>query len=89
MVTEFIGIALGLGVLGVPRGWARSGGGGGDGRRRDGGFPRFDASLLVLVFGSLVFVPVFMMVHPPWEAAHDVLAPHFPAAANPATSCCW
>ena len=83
LVTEFIGISLGLGVLGVPKTWglaaaavlimaAVS----------TGDFRRFERFALMLVFGSLLLVPVFLMVHPPWvEIGHDFVVPHLPAGA--------
>jgi Mn2+/Fe2+ NRAMP family transporter len=84
LVTEFIGISLGLGVLGVPKSWglaaaavmimaAVS----------TGDFRRFERFALLLVFGSLLLVPVFLMVHPPWEEiAHDFLVPRLPPHAH-------
>jgi NRAMP (natural resistance-associated macrophage protein)-like metal ion transporter len=83
LVTEFIGISLGLGVLGVPKSWglataavvimaAVS----------TGDFRRFERFALVLVSGSLLLVPVFFMVHPPWgEMAHDFAVPRLPPNA--------
>jgi Mn2+/Fe2+ NRAMP family transporter len=83
LVTEFIGISLGLGVLGVPKSWglataavvimaAVS----------TGDFRRFERFALVLVSGSLFLVPVFFMVHPPWgEMAHDFAVPRLPPNA--------
>src|SRR5438309_2003805 len=66
IVTEFIGISLALGYLGVskPLGvvvaavliMAAAG---------TGNFRRFELFSLFLVVGSLLFVPVFLMVHPP------------------------
>jgi Mn2+/Fe2+ NRAMP family transporter len=66
IVTEFIGISLALDYLGVPKLWgvlvaaalimiAAA----------TGSFRRFERFSLVLVFGSLLLVPVFLMVHPP------------------------
>jgi Mn2+/Fe2+ NRAMP family transporter len=83
LVTEFIGISLGLGVLGVPKTWglaaaavmimaAVS----------TGDFRRFERFALVLVFGSLAVVPVFLMVHPPLnQIAHDFVVPQLPSHA--------
>ncbi len=84
LVTEFIGISLGLNVLGVPKTWglaaaalmimaAVS----------TGDFRRFERFALVLVFGSLALVPVFPMVHPPWGAiVHDFTVPQLPPHAH-------
>jgi len=66
IVTEFIGIALGLDYLGIPRilgvGIAAVlvmvAAGTGD-------FRRFERFALSLVLGSLVLLPLFVMVHPP------------------------
>lgn len=66
LVTEFIGIALGLDYLGIPRApgvgiaavlimLAAS----------TGDFRRFERFALSLVLGSLVLLPLFVMVHPP------------------------
>jgi Mn2+/Fe2+ NRAMP family transporter len=66
IVTEFIGISLALDYLGVPRLWgvlvaaalimiAAA----------TGSFRRFERFSLVLVFGSLLLVPVFLAAHPP------------------------
>jgi Mn2+/Fe2+ NRAMP family transporter len=84
LVTEFIGISLGLGVLGVPKTWglaaaavmimaAVS----------TGDFRRFERFALVLVLGSLAVVPVFLMVHPPWaDIGRDFATPRMPPGAN-------
>ncbi|MGA2636620.1 NRAMP family divalent metal transporter [Methylocella sp.] len=84
IVTEFIGIALGLGYLGLPRelgvvlaavavmGAAAT-----------GDFRRFERFALALVAGSLVLVPVFIMVHPPFgEIARGMFTPQFPAGGK-------
>ena len=86
LVTEFIGISLGLGVLGVPKAWGLGAAAVMImGAVSTGDFRRFERFALVLVFGSLLLVPVFLMVHPPWEAiAHDFLVPHLPPHAAPA-----
>jgi len=84
LVTEFIGISIGLGYLGVPKGWgvaasaltvmaAVS----------TGDFRRFERFALALVLGSLLLVPVFLMVHPPWgQLAHDFVVPQLPSHAR-------
>lgn len=80
IVTEFIGIALGLDYLGISKAWgvpiaaivimlAAS----------TGDFRRFERFALFLVFGSLLLVPVFLMVHPPMgQLAHDFFVPKMP-----------
>jgi Mn2+/Fe2+ NRAMP family transporter len=84
IVTEFIGINLALGYLGVPRPWgivvaagiiiaAAS----------TGSFRRFERFSLALCFFSLLLIPVFMMAHPPLhELGRDLLLPHFPAGSK-------
>ncbi len=84
IVTEFIGISLGLGHLGISRSWgipiaalllmaAVS----------TGDFRRFERFALLLVFGSLLLVPVFVMIPPPMgELAHDLLVPGLPPGSR-------
>ncbi len=81
VVTEFIGISLGLDYLGVPKVlgvglsalaiMAAAG---------TGDFRRFERVSLALVAGSLLLLPVFLMVHPPMsQIAHDFIVPQMPA----------
>src|ERR1700737_4715480 len=81
IVTEFIGLSLGFEYLGVSKIWGVIGSAAiimvaastGD-------FRRFERFALALVFGSLLLVPVFLMVHPPGgRIAHDFFVPSFPA----------
>ena len=45
-----------------------------------GDFRRFERFSLLLVFGSLLLIPVFFWVHPPiGEIAHDLVIPQLPA----------
>jgi len=84
IVTEFIGISLGLDYLGVSKFWGVSlsaliiiG------AASTGDFRRFERFSLVLVFGSLLLVPVFLMVHPPLgQVARDLLVPQLPRDAK-------
>jgi Mn2+/Fe2+ NRAMP family transporter len=47
-------------------------------KTRSGG-PSFERFALALVAGSLVLVPVFLMVHPPYsEIARDMFIPQLP-----------
>jgi Mn2+/Fe2+ NRAMP family transporter len=47
-----------------------------------GDLRRFERFALVLVFGSLLLVPVLLMSHPPVrQMAHDIFVPRFPANA--------
>lgn len=81
IVTEFIGITLGLDYLGVPKVAgvavaavliiaAAS----------TGSFRRFERFMMVLVFGSLLLIPVALTIHPQvGRIVHDVLVPGLPA----------
>jgi Mn2+/Fe2+ NRAMP family transporter len=81
IVTEFIGISLALDYLGLPRNFgviaaallvmvAVS----------TGNFRRFERFALFLVFGSLLLVPIILMVHPPvGQLTRDFLLPTMPA----------
>jgi Mn2+/Fe2+ NRAMP family transporter len=84
IVTEFIGLTLGFEYLGVPKTWgiaisavvimavAST-----------GNFRRFERFALALVFGSLLLVPVLLMVHPSiHQVAYDFLIPGFPKNAR-------
>ncbi|MBB5192194.1 NRAMP (natural resistance-associated macrophage protein)-like metal ion transporter [Silvimonas terrae] len=81
IVTEFIGISLGLDYLGMPKVpgvilsalaiMAAAG---------TGDFRRFERMSMVLVFASLLLVPIFVIVHPPLgQVAHDFVVPQLPA----------
>ncbi len=85
IVTEFIGISLGLGYLGIPKLL-------GVGAAAllimvtasTGDFRRFERFTLVLVFGSLLLVPLFLMIHPPMpQMAHDFFVPGIPKGGSP------
>lgn len=83
LVTEFIGISLALQYLGLSQFWgviaaaviitfAVS----------TGDFRRFERFALVLVAGSLLLIPVAVMVHPPLpQLAHDFFVPKMPEGA--------
>jgi Mn2+/Fe2+ NRAMP family transporter len=84
IVTEFIGINLALGYLGLPREW-------GIavaalvviGAASTGSFRRFERFSLALCFFSLLLIPVFLMAHPPLsEVTRDLVAPRYPAGAK-------
>jgi len=81
IVTEFIGISLALGYLGLPKELgviaaaaviiAAAG---------TGDFRRFERFSLLLVFGSALLIPVFLWAHPPIaQIAHDFVVPQLPA----------
>ncbi|MFS0718941.1 NRAMP family divalent metal transporter [Arthrobacter sp. 1P04PC] len=84
IITEFIGISIGLDYLGVPKApgvivsalivvAAAS----------TGSFKRFERTCMVLVAGSLLLVPVFFLSRPDFgQMAQDFVVPRFPAGAN-------
>ena len=85
IVTEFIGIALALDYLGLSKELgvvaaaaviiAAAG---------TGDFRRFERFSLLLVFGSLLLIPVVIWVHPPiGQIAHDLVVPQLPAHGKP------
>ena len=80
IVTEFIGISLALDYLGLPKELgviaaaaiivAAAG---------TGDFRRFERFSLLLVFGSLLLIPVLLWAHPPVaQIAHDLVVPQLP-----------
>jgi Mn2+/Fe2+ NRAMP family transporter len=83
IITEFIGISLGLGYLGQPKApgvliaallvvAAAS----------TGSFHRFERVCLILVAGSLLLVPIVIMAHPAAsQVGHDLLVPGMPHGA--------
>jgi Mn2+/Fe2+ NRAMP family transporter len=80
IVTEFIGVSLGLDYLGMPKSW-------GVGAAAvlimmavsSGSFRRFEIFALTLVVGSLILMPIFFMAHPSWTSmTHDFLVPGLP-----------
>ncbi|MHB1008123.1 MAG: NRAMP family divalent metal transporter [Propionibacteriaceae bacterium] len=84
IVTEFIGISLGLSYLNIPRipgviisallvVAAAS----------TGSFRRFERVCLALVAGSLVLIPIYVMVHPPLgQVLHDLVVPGLPGGKD-------
>ena len=84
IVTEFIGISLALGYLGLPKelgvivsaGIIIA-------AAATGNFRRFERFSLLLVFGSLLLVPVLFWAHPPVaQLAHDFVVPKLPEGSN-------
>jgi Mn2+/Fe2+ NRAMP family transporter len=80
LVTEFIGITIGLDYLGVNKYW-------GVGiaafilmlASSTGSLRRFERFAMILVFGSLLLIPVFLMIHPPvTQIAHSFFVPSMP-----------
>lgn len=87
IITEFIGISLGLSYLGIPQipgvivaalaviAAAST-----------GSFKRFERVCMALIVGSLVLIPIVFMVHPPLgQIAHDFVIPGMPAGAELST----
>jgi NRAMP (natural resistance-associated macrophage protein)-like metal ion transporter len=84
IITEFIGISLGLSFLGLPKGpgvivaavavvAAAS----------TGSFRAFERVCLVLVAGSLLLIPIVVMAHPPLgQMAHGFVVPSIPGGAG-------
>jgi len=81
IVTEFIGVSLALDCLGLPKAWgvaaaaaaivAAAG---------TGDFRRFERFAVALCLGSLLLVPIYLMVHPPLAVVvRDSLVPSLPA----------
>jgi Mn2+/Fe2+ NRAMP family transporter len=79
-----VGISIGLDILGVPRvvgvaaaaALVMAAAGTGD-------FRRFERFALVLVLGSVLLLPIFLMTRPPVaEIAHDFLVPQLPPRAH-------
>jgi NRAMP (natural resistance-associated macrophage protein)-like metal ion transporter len=87
IVTEFIGISLGLAYLGLPKVpgvliaaalivAAAS----------TGSFRRFERVCIALVFGSLLLVPIVLMAHPRYGSmARDFVVPGMPHGAQLST----
>jgi Mn2+/Fe2+ NRAMP family transporter len=84
IVTEFIGISLALNYLGLSQFWgvlasaaivmaAVS----------TGNFRRFERFAIALVFGSLLLVPIILLVHPPvGQIVRDFVVPKMPEGAK-------
>ena len=87
IITEFIGISLGLSYLGLPKV---------PGviaaavlviaSVSTGSFRRFERVSMFLVVGSLILIPIFVAVHPPMgQLAHDFVVPGMPPGAQLST----
>jgi NRAMP (natural resistance-associated macrophage protein)-like metal ion transporter len=87
IVTEFIGVTLAAGYLGLPKvpsvllaavvivGAAST-----------GSFRRFERICLALVAGSLILIPIYLMVHPPvTQMARSFVVPGLPRHAQLST----
>ena len=81
IVTEFIGISLALGYLGLPKEVGVASAAVIIAAAGTGDFRRFERFSLLLVVGSLLIVPVLIWAHPPVaQIAHDLLVPELPVA---------
>lgn len=87
IVTEFIGISLGLSYLGLPKV---------PGvfaaaliviaSVSTGSFRRFERVSMVLVAGSLTLIPIYLAVHPPvGQVVHDLVVPGMPGGSQLST----
>jgi NRAMP (natural resistance-associated macrophage protein)-like metal ion transporter len=87
IVTEFIGVTLAVGYLGLPKiPSVILAGAVVVGAATTGSFRRFERICLVLVLGSLVLIPIYLMVHPPaGQMVHDFVVPGFPHGAQTST----
>ena len=87
IVTEFIGISLAVGYLGLPKGpTVVLAGLVVVGAVSTGSFRTFERISLALVAASLVIIPIYVMVHPPIGAmARDFVTPGLPAHSQVAT----
>ncbi|MFI6156807.1 NRAMP family divalent metal transporter [Kitasatospora sp. NPDC051170] len=84
LVTEFIGVTLAAGYLGLPKVAAvvlaaaiiiAS--------AFTGSFQRFERVAITLCVGSLLLVPIYFMVHPKTsQMAHDFVVPHMPGGSG-------
>ncbi len=87
IVTEFIGVTLAVGYLGLPKvPSVVLAGAVVVGAASTGSFRRFERICFVLIVGSLVLVPIYLMVHPPiGQMAHDFVVPGMPHGAQLST----
>ena len=87
IVTEFIGVTLAVGYLGLPKiPSVVLAGAIIVGAASTGSFRRFERICLALVAGSLVLIPIYLMVHPPiGDMAHSMVVPGLPHHAQLST----
>jgi Mn2+/Fe2+ NRAMP family transporter len=80
IVTEFIGVTLAVGYLGLPKiPSVVLAGAVVVGAASTGSFRRFERICLILVAGSLILIPIYLMVHPPvGEVARSFVVPGLP-----------
>jgi Mn2+/Fe2+ NRAMP family transporter len=84
IVTEFIGVSLGLDYLGLPKFWGVVAAAAVTmAAATTGNFRRFERFSIAFCFGSLLLVPVFFAVRPPIDqVVHDFVLPRLPSAGN-------
>ncbi len=84
IVTEFIGVSIGLDFLGLPKLWGVLVAAGVTMlAAATGNFRRFEPFALMLCLGSLLLVPVVLAVHPPvGQVARDLLLPRLPSTGK-------
>ncbi len=83
IVTEFIGVTLAVGYLGLPKlPSVALAGALVVGAVSTGSFRRFERVCMALVVGSIILIPIFVAVHPPaMQMAHDFVVPGLPHGA--------
>jgi Mn2+/Fe2+ NRAMP family transporter len=81
LVTEFIGITMALGYLGMPKiPGVILAGGVVVAAASTGSFRRFERIAVVFCAGSLLLIPIYVLAHPPVsQMAHDFVVPSLPA----------
>jgi Mn2+/Fe2+ NRAMP family transporter len=84
IVTEFIGITLGAGYLGLPKIAAVAlAAGVVVGAAFTGSFRRFERIAVAFCAGSLLLIPVYLLAHPRvTQMAHDFVIPQLPGGAG-------
>ncbi|HLX87678.1 MAG TPA: NRAMP family divalent metal transporter [Acidimicrobiales bacterium] len=87
LVTEFIGVSLAVGFLGLPKvPSVLVAGAAVVAAASTGSFRRFERVCLVLVAASLLLIPIYVMVHPSTGTmARSFVVPGFPAHAQMST----
>jgi Mn2+/Fe2+ NRAMP family transporter len=88
IVTEFIGVTLAVGYLGLPKvPSVVLAGAVVVGAASTGSFRRFERICLTLVAGSLLLIPIYLMVHPPvGQMAHNFAVPGLPQHTQVSTA---
>jgi Mn2+/Fe2+ NRAMP family transporter len=84
LITEFIGITLAAGYLGVPKGFAVAAAGMVIiGSAFTGSFRRFERMAIAFCGATLLLIPVYLLAHPPASRmAHDFVLPQLPGGGG-------